>query len=622
MPILPLVPYRCPTDKFVLGKDGRGRERGVQMVRDLIEKGIRARMRRELRSVEDICQKIERSSRSKTLSKWEQAHLDILKIFNCHFEIDLNERHKILIHAGSLLTPFERGESFLFLYESAGFHMYLKKYPEALRFAQAAEKKSFDANSLLSARLNVFGCYEAMGIDFSDKIDEAETILNSLDPDQQNPKISLEFNILVLRSWFRNGEIEKIANYKGPLASYLVWLNSLPQLSTPFPAKRFELDDHHPEEAFVKYQTETILFRFDDEDLEKPPITRWCDRLYLWMWTALKNPDKLPFGKVLKHIEHFDFELWIHRMTLEDRLMVCNCFTLLSFFDPNSQESLKLLFERLSPLEYEKHPLLEYERLHIEILRERIFNKKTSKQPGIHNHELAKNTAISYFSANSENWEKVFQQWPGLRQFQGSTSSRPKKEVKVLVDVRLGQTKDALGEWTIKSHDVAKAFQFLLSERHRDGIHIDSLMQVVFGLPYFDQSIHYRKIYNLLARMKKISQEAFDFGIRQDVINFQIKDHYFHIIDAVNVDSFDVKRWRQIVARIRNHLQISSTERKSDRLDITSIFSMRLESTRADLQNAFGWNKTKANRMLKKLLQKGVIKKNGQGPRVTYSLVL
>ncbi len=554
-------------------------------------------MHRDFEKVGLICTKLRRLGRCELLSQWDMAHLLLIE-HSISKDSHRNERlGAVLSAASNLLGAYEREKSFLLQYEAAGFFIRNRQYSEGLQASILAEKNSHDKNAWIAAHLNGLTCYEALGVEVSTQLEGLALQIRQFRRSIHSSLIEY-FQLMTLRMWFRHGDFAKIRRYRGPDILYWHWLKSLPQfhLEQKVSIKPFNASAFFGEGCL--FQINTLLFRIEESDMLDVSVNHWCDRLYLWVWSMLKNPERVPISHLYWLLERFSFEKSVDRMTLEDKLMVRNSLEILLLFDPFSRRGLRNFQGPLSLESDEGYPLLSRERRIIEALNAHL-------------------TAPRYFRGKKGR----LLNWPALKYCGEWREGSSVLSNKIKIDLSLGRIEGARKSWCVCSEDMAAAFEHVLDRKRVGAFDLADFTQVVFNFPHYDSTIHYRRVYNLLVRMSKLSDGNFTFRIRGQTVEFYINSSVFALKRRSELPGFNRDRWRKIVRRISQNLAGHGRSKwRSERSDIKSMFVLHKQRTRRQIQTTMGWPKATTIRRLNVMVEEGMLLKSGQGKSSTYSL--
>jgi hypothetical protein len=542
----------------------------------LIEKGTQARLRRDWATVAKVCRRVRQWDGRSPIHAVLRVQLEILEASSQLFEEDAGARLIRLQRLGNHLTPAERTENFLLMYELSGCLIHSRSYGSALQFSQQAEVVSSDYNSWLSAHLNTLVCREAMGLEVGGDLTKVERRLAGMGNKvhQLNPKSLNEVALLRLRHHFRHGRVDLLESRPAYGLLYYWWLRSLPQLKWKFKTPKIKGHSVQSENSYSRFTMNTILFRRENDDLVDPPMNHWCDRFYLWAWTRHLKPEQIPLSHLWWLLEGFEFERWVERMTMEDRIMVYHSLILLTVGEPKAQSLLRLLLARLGPLDYLSFPYLAQELKRLESIR-----------------------------------KKLGAQGPSARR-------------KISVAVGHGRIDGPRREWSIFSGSMSRALALLLNEQSTGSVSLDRFVQEVFDLPVFDSLIHYRKVYNLLERLKRMRGSEVSFRIRSPNLHFQIASQRYRVVDESSVSGWDAGRWQRLSKRIERNLSMGmGTSSILSDVPMKTLFLLKPWCTRAEIERSKGWNKSTATRRIRAMLAVGTLTKQGQGRSVRYAWV-
>jgi hypothetical protein len=415
---------------------------------------------------------------------------------------------------------------------------------------------------------------------------------------------------LQLRFLFREGRISQIDEYQGPRLLYLEWLKRLPQLGLKENGIQFVQSQT---QAYSQFIENTLLFRLAPDDLQSPPVNHWTDRLYLWTWTALTQPETISMRTILQLLEGFHFENATGSLTAEDRIMLSHCLTLISLFDPPTQKKLSFFIQRLGPKNYDAHPFLAEEKKVIDSL---IWlsrnNSKVRKRETL--------LSIPLFDQLTPITKtKIKKFLPGLGTNLEITQQNDFS--KVIVDMAHGRVWDPRQGIWILSEGFAQGLSFFFKRSHLAAAMIVDFMEEVFGIPIYDAAIHYRKVYNLLFRIKTLKICSFQFSLRGPVINFTFGNKDIGSSSFDSQIAFDRTVWKKILARVnKEEFLIESRDPVWSNLLIQ--FQLHQSLSRSYLQKISGSSKAKTIRILNKMIHLGTIKRFNSGRNSLYVLNL
>ncbi len=574
----------------------------------LLIKAIQSRLRQNMKLMFQRCRQFETATQNQKIHPWDLVHHQLLISLAIDLEQNLEERFRTFLNLKLSHSNLNLSNSFLFRYELSGIFIRRRQYALALAEALAATTLSFDANSSISSEINAVICQESLGFEVSHKLEKIGHAISKLSKRKLNPKIYSEYHALSLRLYFRLGQIDKIAQFQSSNLLYLAWLKHLPQLGLKPSNLKLSMNKS---QAFYSFICNTILFRYPPEDLKSPPINHWIDRLYLWTWTSIVNPCKIPIGSILQILEDLRAEEISNTFTAEDKIMLCHCILLISLFDPSTRKQALHFINRLGPIQYNSHPFLRLERDFIDdltsvLLSEPLVGKKKEYR------------RIAFFRQISPlHKSKIRKYLPGLNiNFLGTHSFDFSKIIIDLAHCRVWDHKQK--KW-LCSEGLALGFLFFIQRSELSAINSDEFMNSVFGISSYDESVHYRNIYNILSRMKTISSGAFFFSIRRQIINFQIDKSQFQSLETEVRAEFNRALWRKILSPT---LKKSGTKVSTSNGQEKIIFQLQLHGPchRQQLQSAADFSKAKMLRTLNKMLKDNKIRRFGKGKNSEYEM--
>lgn len=573
----------------------------------LLINAINARLFQNIDKVNLFCERYQRQIQSSP-DPWDFFHFQMLRAYSISLDENVDSRFEIYKKLQTQFSELKLSDSFLYLYELSGVFIRRRQYHSALEYSLSAEKKSFDTNSFYSTHINSLICQEALGFDISEKISNLRNKIKKIPKETLNQKTFLEFNSLLLRFYFREGLWTQIYNYKGPSIFYFLWLKRLPQMNLKSSNLSFSLNTLQP---YARFILNTLQFRRTSEDLHNPPINHWTDRLYLWTWTSLNQPNKVNINSVIQLLEEFPFEKFISSLTSEDQIMLSHCLILLSLFDPSSQKKAFQFINLLGPLNYKGHHYLNQERRFIDDLINLSLHLPMNLKSDLQN-------ILPFFRQFQPlKKSKVREILPGLC----LNSFTPIKfnYSKIISHLIYGRLWDPIFKTWISSESLVLSSHFFLNIESNTAAIMNDFMESVFGISYYDELIHYRKVYNVLSRLKSIHKGSFDFSIRRQVIHFQMRKERYQLIKGVSQNEFDKNAWRKILTRTckaRNATELSKViyEKISSQLELNGF------QKRIDLEKSSGLSKAKTIRIINQMIEDGVVLRQNSGKKSLYKL--
>ncbi|MBL7671057.1 MAG: hypothetical protein JNM39_11290 [Bdellovibrionaceae bacterium] len=574
----------------------------------LLISATRSRLKQRLHLMIRKCQQFEALFKNQQIHPWDLVHHQILTSLTSDLDKNIDQRIDFFKKLTGTYPNLQLSNSFLFRYELSGLLIRHRQYGLALEEALHAVRLSFDSNSSISSEINAVICQEALGFEVSSKLDRLGLEISKLPKKSLNPKIYSEYHALCLRLYFREGRIDRISNYQGANVLYLDWLKHLPQLG--FDLKKLKFSSNKTQ-AYYEFVCNTILYRCPPEDLISPPINHMVNRLYLWTWTSVVHPWKVPIRSVLQILLEFHTDQLTNSFTAEDKIMLCHCILLISLFDPFSRKQALRFVDRLGPLQYNSHPFLRMERGFIDDLTSTLSKGFEAKNSG----DYCKFKFFGQVYPFEKN--KIAGFLPGLNL--NFLQTQPFDSSKIAIDLAHCRVWDLNHKKWIFSENLASGFIFFCQRQRMSAVNVVEFMESVFGIPSYDEFVHYRNVHNILFRMKSMSLGAFNFSIRRQIISFQIDVSKFDPLEFENRAEFDQGLWRQVLSRINKDRQVTQTTSIGWEKIILQL-QLHGPLNRFQLQNAAGFSKAKTVRALNKMLQLKKIQRLGVGKTSQYKL--
>jgi len=517
--------------------------------------------------------------------------------------------------SGSFRFHFERG----LLQFVEGYFL------TALEDFFAAERMTSDPLLRLLSLSNVMFCMENVGIDHENVLKEINQLRSQLSDSDHPIYLSNEKQLLAyqLRNSFRHGDLKKVKALSGAFefrvnhqaAFYARYLKLLPYTSFHEPLSKSEIQIllKEPESFYQKgYVIRTLLGNIHANDQETIKISDRIDRLYLWVWMWLSNPE----GFGTERLMHALNEVLIHfnpnRVTLEDQALLKNTLGWLRLIDPSILPRVKSVMAQIS-LASGCFPIFDFESTLIQLLHAKKAGEKTRVKDTLKQlkqHPLWHSDDIQLSDLIKDESHPLT-----LRVLDAKNAMNVRTESKkMIVDLNTFSIQSFQPEAKIVSEPMAMALQLLMM---RESIRCEEFVERVFGFKHYDGFVHLPKINNLISRIKALSRDGLLIKIKAGTITVAVKKQF-------KVEFVEPAKLTHLL-RIQGALKHQpSFEKKGSNKNglITGIllerFGKGMHFSRDEAQVLLGRSKSTTNRALEKLLQRKVIVKEGYGKSTRY----
>lgn len=532
---------------------------------------------------------------------------------------------------------FERGISF---YAVGDFSPALEAFLKAESIA--SQRKNLQQEFIASANLTF--CLENLGFPYQKVLDRVKVIMQKLDRSDFSKQVFGQIQLLEMRNFFLNGEFRSFL-HEGKLSQqpdyqsiyYLQYLRQLPyhayfkaneesaiepiqNLSAHFFHKRFRLG------------TLQGAIHPDDQSNSDIKPSELIDRIYLWTWNWLRDSQKYSIDKVFLMLENLNLDLVLGRMTVEDKQILRNALLWISLFTPLSVKRIGALLDKLKPIEF-SHPLLELESLVVhyfiasrdgsQVLVE-DYHRLMTQHPLWNKSDLLFKCLVLRSQGEGEkcggedfSLDLLAQKLSGF--LFKENDSRNLKHVSVRMRTFSIIEKDS-GRKTIS---VPLCFAFDLLYRKKT-VSCQEFLDHCFSIPNYDASIHSTKIYNLLARMKKLTGGALRFGIKSEMVYAEGSWEDVEVQGNVDIATASgvSSAWNSFLRIGGTQEESTSSKEKSKHQDWFKELTRFESFGRRHFENVSGLPRSTANRVLDRWVKNRWLVKMGAGRSTQYRFVV
>jgi len=506
-------------------------------------------------------------------------------------------------------------------------------------FLAAANKVKADDDystwERLCAEINSLLCFENLGIPATGIITKINASISSLGSNVSDGVLS-QMEAFKLRGNFRRGEIKPLklpdqTPLKANQSNYFkLWTaclpyhrNSLPQGDLSKKLAEFCIDQENSffMRSFRLRTIQGIQHADDSSSFVKP--SEWIDRLYLWTWNWLRDPDIWPLSKVMSLLEPLRSSDFNSRLTSEDQQLLVNGLSWLDLFD--RQQDHGAFIKKWVGGFGSRSPIFELEYLCIAYLKARRdrndqvaidYWKQLSDHPLWTSEELYFRKLVegaiggSGADGEPETFGTLFENLGRLIGLSNNSSSVLTAD---FATFRVTNKKKPNG--STNSESICRAIELLKKYKVATKEH---LLASCFGLRAYDVILHDQKIYNLLQRLNKVCNPYLKFKTkggkvygegswdRVNILNYQI----------LSEQIVEHQQWKSLFDTNQKSIHQGAGLPKLGQKDL----SIPSELSTKDLQHILGKSRATTNRMIIRWEKLKLVKRRGRARATTLLL--
>ena len=469
---------------------------------------------------------------------------------------------------------------------------------------------------------NAVFCLNNLGLPHVEKLREARSLLARLKAKHDVDKVEAQLSAFELRIQFREGKLERFPPpVSGPTSLdqrlyFRLWARLLPYHRGYRPPSDRELTAFLPPETGLdshRYRLRTLQGVLHPDDWAVARPSEWVDRLYLWIWMWLANPDHFSFSRISLVLSNFPLSQMGHRLTVEDGCLLKNMLLWLELFEPSAEASLRKAWEWIPEPRNVAYPLFELEGLAIQYWKARRDREKTLSDDlslSLRSHPLWKSPCHHFAEIISHTDGNSVRVPPPLERLahylDGILGVAPgEKRAWLVVD---------LDRWQIRaqkqnyySESLCLALDLL---RRLEAVPCEAFVEQCFGLSRFEPEHHLPKVYNLLSRLKRITSEKLRFSLREGLVRSE-----------GNWDGVYFRKTRPRSGPVRLRFgQVEPAPLVPQ--PVSRLGGIRWEGAlgRHELAVRLGRPRSTTNRLLNTWLQRGWISRVGKGKATRYCI--
>ena len=480
---------------------------------------------------------------------------------------------------------------------------------------------------------NALLCMEFLGLPYEHTLNELQELAKTL---PLNDASLSQIQCLAARQLFREGRLDFLKTelkFKSiqQIHYYRLWVQALPFVAREKSAdslENFLLKGHLLYQ--YPYRARTLQGLWHNDDAR---VARWSeltDRLYLWTWRWLKDPDTFPFERLEPLLEQLvEAGSLLGKLSPEEFQMMRNALGWLGLFDLSSHEALTRALQAHRPTFSADHPLFGFEsqlQNCLRVARDDGIEAGRLELETLRNHPLWTNDGLEF-----ESYAEVFSEELSDSAFVARmrlwiSRGRPEKGVSVHIDLTTGEVQTVKPKkQKILSASLAKAIDLLQA---RPLVPYAEFVRVCFGYYRYDSVVHELKILNLLARAREVLPPGFQLGVKAA--------HVRLVADAAAWKKIRIERAHPHASKLlQSPAWKRLLSRTADRADGAQILSVQLkpqlllrqlqegqEITRRELERLTGKSRATSNRLIAQWVKSGFLKPVGNAKNTKYQIRL
>jgi hypothetical protein len=558
------------------------------------------------------------------------ADVTLLAASLARSEGKLDESKRMIAFVESALSTLSLPAPFQLHFQKGNTNLIEGDYSEGLNHFLLAVRTASSLMEKICAQSNIIYCLENMGLPFDSALKELELLFGKADS-RDFIDLRTQYSAMKMRLHFRRGELtsvfESSESLPGQAMHFRSWIAELPYhkfygfLSEGEREVYLTQNPHFFQKAYRLRTLQGILHPADAKPVRASDL---CDRLYLWTWRWLTNPESFTLEKVLALLKDVDFPALAPRLTLEDCQLLRNALLWVSLFAPSRASSLRRLAQSLVPKSKAVYPLFDFETHLLEYLSA-VQQSPSKGRPlfaQLKKHALWGSqevflSQLALLAAGEVGSVAEPLSLLGKRLSQICVSQHKLEQGKLYVDLVTFRLQWNEGKDWVLSEPMCLALDLLY---RRECVESSEFVEVCFGLPHFDSFIHNAKIYNLLARVKRSLPKSLHIKTKNgriyaigewDSVVFQRPAGCGEVVERQN-------EWKHLA-----HAQqpTKNMARPVKPAVLVAGTDGKKLLTRKELESLTGKSKSSASRLISSWIDQGLVRRVGQAKNTKYLLV-
>lgn len=485
----------------------------------------------------------------------------------------------------------------LWLDSLSEFTKSLPQHLEAVRRAETPVDR-------LVAQMNVVVCLYNLSLPLDKAFNDLHALRKTV---RGHPYPALERHVRLIeqKEAFLKGDLAGVfgspQKEPGQALFHQAWVARL-----PWAPKKKSIVDRFIETSFSneaiyqnEYRRQTVLAdpRWTDEG--DPRAQDQVDRLYLWTWLWLEDPESPVRDLLASELSQFPFEKVATSLTTEDFLMLRSMGGWLGLWNANFRRWFQAWIRKATPSDIITPPLFEIEERLQACLRDHADGNSTSLKKVVADLRK-KNPELAGLADLTEKLAKDL----------GAAESRASLFVDRARSVLKTDGRDT----------ISKPMVEILAALKEDGyLSFEDALERGFEIAPYDDFVHDPKIHNLVQRLKTLLPASCILKTKDGVLHFKDPKNEIAIVAGSRHEA-------HFPGEVRAPLPKKQTEQTRLKQTVKGPAQLLVKFagadaiTREQIQDAIGTSKATTNRWIQTWLKSGVLTQTGSGRATRYRL--
>jgi hypothetical protein len=490
-------------------------------------------------------------------------------------------------------------KSFNFQFEKAISSFTKSDWIEAVHYFLKAKNLARNDLQKATCLINLILCSEYLDISHEQSKEELTILLQNLNSEIRKG-IESQIQALNLREKFRQNlitpdDLSLLETSDINQSSYfLTYIYQIPYISQKNSAQQLEAFTLKQGHLFNKdFRMRTLTYQWAETDSSSGRLIDHIERIYLWTWKWMHNPQNNNMDLLVKSIKHFPWNE-------------------LSHLDKLSPDSQSMFLLALGWLNYFDHSL---ESLHDSISKKIKFavnNKVLSSERSVQLQLISKRADVSLENANAKSIFNI------ISQFKEQTSQNHNNFNNNTIAVDLSKYIIKIDGRNIHSKSLSTALALIFE---KDNIEVDQFFNKTLSSIEYDHFLNAHQISNIIYKLNKILNSQLTIkqknGLIYSVGNKNCIQLFYADLRTQQLVSHN--EWTSLVQNLRKQFSlISENKTQSRSKKILAMQEKFSQFNRQDLQKELNLSKTEAVRLLQNWLSSGIVQKKGFSKKITY----
>ncbi len=558
------------------------------------------------------------------------------------------QKSDTLFELGKKICQLSSKSKDYFLQQETGIRYYIQgKFYEALESFINAKLQAPVEEFKLTCLTNALFCMDLLGISFQNTLNEIKSSSLYINKD---PLFYYTIEQFEVRKKFQKGDFDSIFKLsqkndqlarEGRIAArtdvknifFIKWLEGLPyhRYSKVTNLDLEELTKRQQSLYLGAFRLRTLQGILHPDDLININLQELIDRVYLWVWRWLYDPDSFHIKKIFVLVDKIDLSADSHRLTIEDKQMLTNALLWISLFGQEELSKIEKLLSILSPSCFttpsSNFSLFEFERLFIHYffaLRDNRYIEAKDLLQSIHLHPLSADRQLTLPELIEEKAEVEAEEESVSKNLLNRLKSnlnritnniQIKNTDEYLINLNNSKIVNLKTNQETISRPMTLALQ-LLSQNFT--VKCKDFLNYCFGLSNYNSFTHDTKIYNLISRIKSQFKSNLTLHVKSGMVVCKGTWENFTFYDASGPTKQIITygSWLNLDSKlVTSSLQSNQNQNQK----INELFNIvDQEVSRGQIEEIIDRPRSTVNRLLNKWIQDGLVEKKGKSRNTRY----